>query len=176
MDFIEKTKSWIQIFVIGLNLCPFAGHSFREDKIRYRLEESDSLEKLIETLIEELNFLQKDKNNEVETSILIHPNVLNDFLDYNDFLSIADAVLVDMDLQGEIQIASFHPDYRFAGEKKEAPSNYVTRSPFPMLHFLRENIVTKAVQQHPNTEQIPFDNTQKLNDLGLDELKRMTKT
>ncbi len=176
MDFIENTKSWIQTFVIGLNICPFAGHPFREDKIRYRLEESESVEKLVETLMEELNFLQKNENINIETSILIHPNTLTDFLDYNDFLSIADAVLEDMDLEGEIQIASFHPDYQFAGEKKNAPSNYVTRSPFPMLHLLRESSVTKATEIHPNTEQIPLDNIQKLNELGLEKIKRMGKT
>ncbi|MFK8008432.1 MAG: DUF1415 domain-containing protein [Saprospiraceae bacterium] len=176
MDFIEKTKSWIQTFVIGLNICPFAGHPFREDKIRYRLEESESLEKLLETLLEELDLLQKNENTTIETSILIHPNVLTDFLDYNDFLSVVEAVLKEMDLEGEIQVASFHPDYQFAGENKDAPSNYVTRSPFPMLHLLRESSVTKAIELHPNTEQIPFDNIQKLNELGLEKIKRMTKT
>ena len=176
MDFIEKTKSWIQTFVIGLNICPFASHPFQEDKIRYRLEESESGEKLVKTLMEELDFLQKNENTAIETSILIHPNVLTDFLDYNDFLSIAEAVLEEMDLEGEIQIASFHPDYQFAGEGKNAPSNYVTRSPFPMLHLLRESSVTKAIETHPNTEQIPFDNIQKLNDLGLEQIKKMNRT
>ncbi|MFK7775311.1 MAG: DUF1415 domain-containing protein [Saprospiraceae bacterium] len=176
MDFIKVTKSWIQSFVIGLNICPFASLPFREDKIRYRLEESVSTEKLVETLMEELNILQHNKNTEIETSILIHPNVLLDFLDYNDFLSIAEAVLEEMDLEGEIQIASFHPDYQFAGEAKNAPSNYVTRSPFPMLHLLRECSVTKAIEIHPNTKQIPFDNIQKLNELGLEEIKKLNKT
>ena len=176
MDFIDKTKSWIQTFVIGLNICPFASLPFREDKIRYRLEESERPEKLVETLMEELDFLQKNKNEEIETSILIHPNVLSGFLDYNDFLSIAEAVLEEMNLEGVIQIASFHPDYQFAGEGKNVPSNYVTRSPFPMLHLLRESSVTRAVEIHPNTEQIPFDNIQKLNDLGLEKIKKMTKT
>jgi len=176
MDFIKKTKSWIHNFVIGLNICPFAGHPFREDKIRYRLEETESVEKLIGTLMEELIFLQKNKSEEIETSILIHPNVLTEFLDYNDFLSVAEALLEEMELEGEIQIASFHPDYQFAGEAKNAPSNYVTRSPFPMLHLLRESSVTKAIEMHPNTEQIPFDNIKKLNDLGLEKIKEMNQT
>jgi hypothetical protein len=173
MDFIEKTKSWIQTFVIGLNICPFASHPFREDKIRYCLEESGSVEKLVETLMEELNFLQKNKNIEIETSILIHPNVLTDFLDYNDFLSVAEAVLEEMDLAGEIQIASFHPEYQFAGETKNAPSNYVTRSPFPMLHLIRESSVTKAIEIHPDVKQVPYDNIKKLNELGLERIKEM---
>jgi len=176
MDFIKKTKSWIQTFVIGLNVCPFASHPFREDKIRYRVEESESAEKLVETLIEELNFLQKNNSTTVETSILIHPNVLTDFLDYNDFLSVAEAVLAEMNLAGEIQIASFHPDYQFAGEGKNVPSNYVTRSPFPMLHLLRESSVAKAIELHPNTEQIPFDNIKKLNELGLEKIIEMNQT
>lgn len=176
MDFIEQTKSWIQGFVIGLNICPFASQPFREDRIRYRLEETGSSEKLVETLMEELGFLQRSKSEAVETSILIHPNVLTDFLDYNDFLSVAEAVLEEMNLDGEIQIASFHPDYQFAGEAKNAPSNYVTRSPFPMLHLLRESSVTKAIEMHPDTKQIPFDNIQKLNELGLEKIKEMNQT
>lgn len=176
MDFIKKTKSWIQTFVIGLNICPFAGLPFREDKIRYHLEESERVEDLIKTLMKELEFLHKNKNTNIETSIVIHPNVLTDFLNYNDFLSIADAVLREMDLEGEIQIASFHPDYQFAGEQQNAPSNYVTRSPFPMLHLLRECSVTKAIQHHPNTEQIPHDNILKLNQLGVEKIKKITQT
>lgn len=176
MDFIEITKSWIHTFVIGLNICPFAGHPFREDLIRYRLEETDSVEKLVETLMEELDFLQKNKSEEIETSILIHPNVLSEFLDYNDFLSVAGAVLEEMNLEGEIQIASFHPDYQFAGEAKNAPSNYVTRSPFPMLHLIRESSVTKAIEMYPDIEQVPYDNIKKLNDLGLEKIKEIIQT
>lgn len=176
MNYIKRTKSWIHIFVIGLNICPFAAVPFREDRIRYRCEETGSVERLVETLMEELNFLQKEKSEEVETSILIHPNVLNDFLDYNDFLSVAQAVLENLDLEGEIQIASFHPDYQFAGEAIHAPSNYVTRSPFPMLHLIRESSVTKATEVHPNIEQVPYDNIKKLNNLGLEKIKEMIQT
>ncbi len=176
MDYIEQTKSWIETFVIGLNICPFAGHPFREDRIRYQIEETESLEKLVETLMQELDFLQKNKSEDIETSILIHPNVLNDFLDYNDFLSVAEAVLKEMELEGEIQIASFHPDYQFAGEAKDAPSNYVTRSPFPMLHLIRESSVTKAIEMHPDIEQVPYDNIKKLNDLGIKRIKEMIQT
>ncbi len=176
MGYIEKTKDWIHNFVIGLNICPFAGHPFREDLIRYRLEETETIEKLVETLMEELDFLQKKRSNEIETSVLIHPNVLTDFLDYNDFLSVGEAVLKEMNLEGEIQIASFHPDYQFAGEAKHAPSNYVTRSPFPMLHLIRESSVTKATEVHPDIEQVPYDNIKKLNDLGLEKIKKLIQT
>lgn len=176
MDFIGKTKSWILNFVIGLNICPFAGQPFREDRIRYRLEETDRVEKLVKTLMEELEFLYKKKSKQVETSILIHPNVLTDFLDYNDFLSVAAVVLEEMDLEGEIQIASFHPDYQFADETQNAPSNYVTRSPFPMLHLIRESSVTKAIEMHPDIQQVPYDNIKKLNDLGLESIKELIQT
>lgn len=176
MDFIEKTKLWIKTFVIGLNICPFAKVPFQEDKIRYRLETSDQLENLVETLIEELNFLINCDPSKVETSILIHPYVLNEFLDYNDFLAVTEALIIEMNLEGEVQIASFHPDYQFAGEEKNAPSNYVTRSPFPMLHLLRESSVEKAIETHKNIHQIPDDNIQKLNQIGLDKILEMLRT
>lgn len=176
MDFIEKTKLWIKTFVIELNICPFARVPFQEDKIRYRLEATDQVESLVETLIEELIFLKKIDQTKVETSILIHPNVLNDFLDYNDFLAVTEALIIEMNLEGVIQIASFHPDYQFAGEEKNAISNYVTRSPFPMLHLLRESSVEKAIESHKDIHQIPNDNIEKLNKLGLEKIQEMLRT
>ena len=173
MDFIKKTKLWIEQFVIGLNLCPFANHPFVNNKIRYKLEEAENLEKLVETLIEELIFLQKKSKDEIETTLIIHPNILNDFLDYNDFQDVVGAVLEEHDLVGVFQVATFHPDYQFAGEHLNSPSNFVTRSPFPMLHILREESVENAIHLHPNTEMIPEDNIQKMNELGIVGIKKL---
>jgi len=175
MNKIEQTKLWIKKVVIGLNLCPFAAHPFRSEKIKYLLEETDNLEKLTATLVEELLFLNNVKPNEVETSFIIFPNALEDFLDYNDYLSVVDDVLKDLELEGIIQVASFHPDYQFAGESKDAPSNYVTRSPFPMLHLLRESSVTQAIESYPSVEQIPKDNIKTMNELGLENILKLTK-
>ncbi len=173
MDVIKKTKSWIEKFVIGLNLCPFANHPFVNNRIRYRLEETNDLEKLVATFIEELEFLQKKSNHELETTFIIHPNLLNDFLDYNDFQEVINAILEKYDLEGVLQVAMFHPDFQFAGEDLDAPSNYVTRSPFPMLHILREESVEKAIHSHSNTNLIPEENIQKMNDLGLEGIQKM---
>lgn len=170
MDYIQITKSWIDQFVIKHNLCPFAAFPFRNKKIRYQLEETEDVEKLVMTLINELNYIKNKSGQELETSLIIHPKVLNEFLDYNDFLYAANELLKEMNLDGEIQIASFHPNYQFAGEAEDAPSNFVTRSPFPMLHLLREDSVAKAIQSHPNTEQIPFENIDKMNEIGFDQL------
>lgn len=173
MDKIEKTKSWIEKFVIALNLCPFANHPFVNNKIRYKLEETKDLEQLVKTLIEELSFLQKKQNEAVETTLIIHPNLLNDFLDYNDFRGVVEAVLEENEWVGIFQVATFHPDYQFAGEHQNSPSNFVTRSPFPMLHILREESVEKAIDSHPDTDLIPDENIQKLNELGIDGIKKI---
>ena len=112
MDYIQETKDWIEKFVIGLNLCPFAAYPYFNGRIRYRLEPTKDLETLAKSILEELLYLKETSPSEVETSILIHPHVLNDFLDYNDFLHLANDILVNANLEGEFQIASFHPDYQ----------------------------------------------------------------
>jgi len=175
MDFIKKTKLWVEQFVIGLNLCPFANHPFVNNSIRYKLEETEDLEKLVETLIEELFFLQKKSNEAIETTLIIHPNILNDFLDYNDFQGVVEAVLENHNLVGVFQVATFHPDYQFAGEDKDSPTNFVTRSPFPMLHILREDSVEKAIHLHSDTELIPEENINKMNELGIDGIQKLLK-
>ena len=182
MDAIKKTKRWIENFVIGLNLCPFAAHPYQQGKIRFRLEETSDIEKLIATLKEELLFLQKTPVSQVETSILITPNILQDFINplagkvgYNDFLSVVEKILEELDLVGEIQVASFHPDYQYAGTHRNDASNYVTRSPYPMFHLLREDSLEKVIATYPNVEQIPFDNIKKLNQLGVEEILKLIK-
>ncbi|MEM6964010.1 MAG: DUF1415 domain-containing protein [Bacteroidota bacterium] len=170
MHHIQTTKSWIEKFVIKHNLCPFAAFPFRKEKIRYCLEITTSEEQLLTTLHRELLLLHRTTTDEVETAFIIHPHVLNDFLDYNDFVHTANELLQEMNLEGEIQIASFHPNYQFAGEPKDDPSNFVARSPFPMLHLLREDSVATAIQNHANTAQIPLENIDKMNELGLDHL------
>lgn len=173
MKEIEKTKDWVKNFVIGLNLCPFAAHPFSKNKIRYRLEETKDVEFLVATLMEELQLLHRTSPEEIETSLIIHPHVLNNFLDYNDFLAVAENVLQELDLEGVIQVASFHPNYQFANTRADDPTNFVTRSPFPMLHLLREDSVSRAVDTHPNTEEIPLDNMETLRELGIEGIRKI---
>jgi hypothetical protein len=143
-DPIAATCEWIANTVIGLNLCPFARRVFDAGLIRYVVSSATTEEQLLDDLRAELLHLNAVPRSEVETAILIHPHVLNDFHDYNDFLSEADRLLRRMKLDGVVQIASFHPRYQFEGTEPDAPENGTNRSPFPMLHLLREISITEV--------------------------------
>ena len=163
---IAATQNWLARVVIGLQLCPFAAAPFSREQIRYRVSEQSSTDGLVRELAEELRHLHTADPQLCETSLLIHPSVLNDFGDYNQFLDEADAALVALDLVGEIQIASFHPDYRFAGSAPNDFANYSNRSPYPMLHLLREASVTRAVAAYPDVREIGTRNMITLRALG----------
>lgn len=168
---IRHTKQWIQEFVIGMNFCPFAKSPFRTDKIRYLLTETNEQETLLQTLMNELLWLHEIPAEEVETSLIIHPNVLQNFEEYNDFLAVTDALLEDLGLEGIFQIASFHPDYQFADAAVDAVENYTNRAPYPMLHLLRESSVTLATAHYPDVDSIPDKNIAKLRAFGIEEVK-----
>ena len=172
-DPIAETRLWIERIVIGLNLCPFARRVFEGGKIRFIESDAEDTDALVADLEAELRRLVAEPIKSVETTILIHPHVLQDFLDYNDFLSRADQLLETLDLDGVIQIASFHPQYRFAGTKADAIENYTNRSPYPMLHLLREESVSRVAGDAVFLESIPANNIETLRKLGLRELKRL---
>jgi hypothetical protein len=153
-DPLKLTRSWVERVVIGLNLCPFAKAVQAREQVRYRLSAAKTETELLLELRGELESLHAADPAEVDTTLLVHPQVLNDFLDYNEFLAEADALLVELGLEGELQIASFHPDYCFAGAEPDDVANYTNRSPFPMLHLLREASVTRAVDAFPDPERI----------------------
>lgn len=166
---ISLTQRWLEKAVIGLNLCPFAKSVHVKGQIRYRYSGAATMEALAEDLLSELRQLATASPAEVDTTLVIHPHVLQDFLDYNEFLGLADAIVEDAGLEGVIQVASFHPDYRFADSAGENDvTNYTNRSPFPMLHLLRESSVTRAVTDYPDTDRIYEDNIRKLKALGLE--------
>ncbi len=169
---IEITKRWLETFVIGLNFCPFAQKPYRLDSIRYVLAEATTVEKLLEELMQELQLLSKTPRTETETTLLIHPQVLTDFHEYNDFLAIADNAVEMLQLDGILQIASFHPDYQFAESLPDAVENYTNRSPYPMLHLLREDSISEAVEHYPNVELIPRRNVSTLRKSGLPSIQR----
>ena len=171
---IEATKKWIETVVIGLNLCPFASVPFQQKSIRFALTESTSKQKLLNTLHSELSFLQQ--NSDIETCLLIHPQALINFSDYNQFLQAAEDLLEDLDFAGEFQIASFHPDYQFAGTMLNDAENYTNRSPFPMLHILREASLNKALQNYPNPEAIPQRKIERLQKMGVEEAQTMLRS
>lgn len=174
-EYILKTRRWLANFVIGYNLCPFAKLPFQTDKIRYRVYEGTDLEQLALDLTDEVLLLKSIPASEIETTLFVHPNVLNDFYDYNDFLEIADNILLQTGMTGEIQIASFHPDYQFAQTEHEDAENFTNRSPFPMLHLLREASVEKATTFYPDIEGIPDRNIDKLRELGSEKIRKIIR-
>ena len=163
---IALTRRWVEKAVVGLNLCPFAKAPHAKGQIRYVVSEARDAEALLVDLLEELRRLESADPGEVETTLLIHPQVLNDFLDYNDFLEIADAAVAELGLEGVLQVASFHPRYQFAGTQADEMGNYSNRSPYPCLHLLREESVDKAVEAFPEAEKTYLQNIETLESLG----------
>ena len=146
---IALTRSWVELVVIGLNLCPFAKPVHVKNQINYSLSHARDEDELANDLRHSLEILLTTSPDMMDTSLLIHPWVLSDFIDYNNFLDIADAILDELDLTGIVQIASFHPDYQFAGTHSDDVTNCTNRSPFPMLHLLREESMDKATAALP---------------------------
>ena len=165
-DPIALTKRWLERAVIGLNLCPFAKAVHAKGQIRFVLSEATTPEALLEELVAELAWLRDADPQTTDTTLLIHPRVLNDFLDYNDFLDAADAAIEALGLEGVLQVASFHPDYQFAGTEPDDIGNYSNRSPFPTLHLLREASVSRAVDTFPDADGIVDRNLATLERLG----------
>ena len=165
---VTATRRWLEAAVIGLDLCPFARAVHVQDRIRYAVSAAETPEALLADLIDELRALAAADPAQIETTLLIHPGTLADFLDYNDFLGVADAALADLGLTGILQIASFHPDYRFAGSAPGDVENCTNRSPYPMLHLLREASVERAVEAYPDAEAIWERNVEALRRLGRD--------
>ena len=172
-DPIAATRRWLQRAVIGLNLCPFAKAVQAKDQIRFVLSEATTAEELLEELATELAWLNDTDPAVVDTTLLIHPRVLTDFHDYNDFLDQADAAIDALGLEGEIQVASFHPDYQFSGTDFDDAGNCTNRSPYPMLHLLREASVERAVAAFPEPDAIVDRNIETLEGLGVEGYRRL---
>ncbi|WP_058833656.1 DUF1415 domain-containing protein [Luteimonas abyssi] len=172
-DPVADTRRWLERAVIGLNLCPFAKAVTAKDQVRFVLSDATTPEALLQTLAEELARLRDTPPDVVDTTLLIHPQVLGDFLDYNDFLELAEALVAELDLEGVLQVASFHPDYRFAGTADDDIANHTNRSPHPTLHLLREDSVTRAVAAYPDPDVIIERNVRTLETLGHDGWMRL---
>ncbi len=168
-----RTRLWLERAVIGLNLCPFAKAVHVKGQIRYVLSRATNTEALLEALVTELRFLAEANPQEVDTTLLIHPHVLEDFLDYNDFLDVADAAVEELGLEGVVQVASFHPRYQFAGTEPDDVSNYTNRAPYPILHLLREDSVDRAVDAFPEADTIFEKNIRTLEELGVEGWERL---
>jgi hypothetical protein len=163
---IAETRAWVDRAVIGLNLCPFARAVQAKNQIRYVVTDAADTDALLEALREELRRLADADPAQVETTLLIHPGVLADFLDFNDFLDVADAALEALGYAGVLQVASFHPQYQFAGTAADDVTNATNRSPYPTLHLLREESIDRAVAAFPEAESIYARNIVALQALG----------
>lgn len=165
-DAIAATRAWIEKAVIGLNLCPFAKAVYVRNQIRFTLSEARTTDELLDDLVRALRELAEVPAEEVDTTLLIHPHVLGDFLDYNDFLAVAEAAVDELGLTGVLQVASFHPRYQFADTEPDDVTNCTNRSPYPTLHILREASVDAAVAAFPDTDAIYRRNIETMRRLG----------
>lgn len=170
---VTATRRWLERAVIGLNLCPFAKAVYVKEQVRYVASSACTPQALRAELERELQWLAAADPARTDTTLLIHPHVLQDFLDYNDFLDQADRLLAELGLEGELQVASFHPRYQFAGTAEDDVENCTNRSPYPMLHLLREASIDRAVVAFPDADAIYETNMQTLRALGREGWDRL---
>ncbi len=163
---IAATQDWLEKAVIGLNLCPFAKAVHIKKQIRYVVSAVTTEEALLAELMAELRHLQATDPELLDTTLLIHPQVLTDFLDYNDFLDTVDIATAEPEFNDAFQVASLHPQYQFAGTEVDDIENYTNRAPYPTLHLLREDSVDRAVAAFPDADRIPDTNIETLKKLG----------
>ncbi len=172
-EIIAATQRWLEKAVIGLNLCPFAKAVHVKMQIRYAVSAAATPEQLLEDLMNELRSLQDADPDKIDTTLLIHPHVLTDFLDFNDFLDTVDIAVAEPEFNEEFQVASLHPQYQFAGTAPDDIENYTNRSPYPTLHLLREASVDGAVSAFPDADRIVDKNIETMQKLGREGWKRL---
>lgn len=165
---IEDTRIWLERAVIGLNLCPFAKSVHVKGQIHYAVSHARTPEAFLQDLVRELKDLAAQDPSARDTTLLIATGCLADFLDFNDFLALADQALVDLELDGVLQIANLHPDYQFAGTRQDDITNCTNRSPYPTLHLLREDSIDRAVEAFPHAETIFEKNMETMERLGVE--------
>ena len=172
---IEQTRNWVQRFVIGLNMCPFAAYPMENKLVRFVVFPGDNLQDLLQVFAQELVHLRRTPVSELETTLIIIPHFLADFQDFLNVVPITEEILKLQNMTGEFQVATFHPRYQFAGTQPHDLENYTNRSPYPMLHILREDSVEKAIEKYGNTEMIPVQNVALLEVMGLEEILKLIK-
>ncbi len=163
------TRCWVEKLVVGENLCPFAGRELSRDKIRFAVCDVTDAEPALQALIGEC--VRLDAHAELETTLLIFSAGFADFDNYLDLLAVAEALLVEQGYEGRYQLASFHPAYVFADADSDDAANYTNRSPYPMLHLLREASIARAIKQHVDAEGIPQRNIRHARALGRNALE-----
>lgn len=167
---VRQVKDWIENFVLHYNFCPFAHKPFKQDTIRYFLSSANSADILVDEIIDELIRLKEENPEIIETTIMIVPNLFDNFEEFNQFSAVVDQILSSLKLVGVIQVATFHPRYQFGDLEKDDVRNYTNRAPFPIFHLIRESSVAFARGTYKDIESIPEKNMQTLLDMGLDEV------
>ena len=167
-------QRWVESFVVDMNLCPFARRELAENRVRFISTNAETEETLLSALQVELYLLDSDIS--IGTTLLIHAQVLQDFQQYNQFLDRADGLLLQLGFEGIYQIASFHPGYQFTGTAQDDAQNYTNRSPYPLLHIIREDKLEQAIADTPGVDQVPSRNIKLMNHLGKDSLQALMKT
>jgi hypothetical protein len=170
---IEVVSTWLKEVVIGLQLCPFASKPTKEGKVRFKLSNAMDDEALLQELSSECEYLATRSSEEVETSLLIMGNHLKDFWDYNQFLVWANQLIKREGYEGVFQLASFHPDYCFSGAEPDDAENLTNRSPYPILHIIRETSLEKALTYFPNVDEVPDHNKRCVENLSPEEKRRL---
>lgn len=171
---VAATRRWVESVIVELNLCPFAQRELKNDRVRFIVTDADSEAQLLTALEAEMQLLDDDSS--IETTLLIHLGVLQAFSDYNQFLNLADALLVEMKRDGIYQVASFHPDYQFGDADPDDVENYTNRSPYPMLHLIREESLERAIADYPDIDQVPERNVALMIEMGKHRLDALLKT
>ena len=172
---IDMIKAWVSQFVIGYHLCPFAASPFVKNLIRYKVVTASEEQRLLESVSAEIDLLQTTPADELSTTIIILCHLWSDFYEYNHGLDLVDGVIAAKGMEGVIQVASFHPNYQFAGVKPQDASNFTNRSPLPLLHLIREDDISHARDSYPDIEGIPSRNIETMEKLGFDELDNNLK-
>lgn len=166
-------RRWLERAVIGLNLCPFSKSVYLKQQVRIVVSDASTARALLEELGEELALLRDTPAEQVDTTLLVHPQVLQDFRDYNDFLDDADALVEVLALDGVLQVASFHPHYQFAGTEPDDAENLTNSAPYPILHILREDSVARAVEAFPEPDSIIERNIATMQQLGAHGFRKL---
>lgn len=170
---LAETRRWLERLVIGLNLCPFAAAPYRQERIAYVVSDAETPETIYQAYLGVLQSLVEADPRVQETALLILTRGLRSFDDYLDTLGVLEQVLVEAGLEGRVQVASFHPDYRFADAAEDDPANFSNRSPFPMFHLIREDGLAAALESYPDPTQIPERNMRRLRALGLTGIRAL---
>ncbi len=170
-EIVLSVQQWVQTFVVEMNLCPFAKYEMLHNRVRFATTKAITEQQLLMSLQHELELLNSDPA--IETTLLIHANVLQDFYDYNQFLSDADKLILDMGLEGIYQVASFHPDYQFGGTHPDDAENYTNRAPYPLMHLIREASLERAIAAYPDVDEVPVRNVALMNSLGQNKLQTL---